>query len=285
MGNTSATENPLAHINTIAKWMKSRKLVVDKGTNEVSGLKEEDETQLKDALQQAVLFTKNKGAGLFVSAILENDKKFVRNEVDVHYLNSLLLCLNYVDIEIQIATAAFIVELCDPLNSEPQGTIFSTTYSALLKEGTVAQVQDLRMRLGSFGFVFPAVLLVFQAREDLQLLGLKILAGLALHPLNRILVAQKMGLQPLIIHLLSVNPVIRIMSSVTISRLVAQPEMYEEVDHNEEILVPDANHKFPKPEFWMRFQENIHQSSMLCLGNTWNNPVKILTKKRSRKKR
>ena len=80
MGNTSATESPIAHINTIAKWMKSRKLVVDKDTSEVSGLQEQDENQLKDALQQAVLFTKNRGAALFVNAILDNDKKFVRKE-------------------------------------------------------------------------------------------------------------------------------------------------------------------------------------------------------------
>ena len=250
MGNTSSTESPVVHITTIAKWMKSRKLVIDKETHEVSGLHEDDEAQLKDALQQAIIITKNRGAAIFVNAILENDKKYILKEVDVHYLNSLHLCLNYVDIEIQIASAGFIAELCDPLNSEPLGTIYNTTYNADLKEGTVQQVQDLRMRLGSFGFVFPAVLLVFQAREDLQLLGLKIVAGLALHPLNRILVAEKMGLQPLIIHILSVNPSIRIMSSVTISRLVAQPEMYDLINHDEEIHIPEAASRFPKADFF-----------------------------------
>ena len=251
MGNAESTETvPVAeHIDTVARWMRSRKLVINEETGDVSGLLENDETELREALQQATLAANTGRTLVLIRGLLKNDKDFIFEETSVHYITALHRCLHYVDVEIQISAAIFVAALCDPANTEPATPVISASHNANLREGTVPEVQDLRMRLGSFGFVYPAVLLSFQPREDLQLLGLEIIAGLALHPLNRILVAKKMGLQPLVIHLLSTNRDIRIMASVTMARLVAQPKNYEDVDHNKHLEVSGTYKKFPVPDF------------------------------------
>ena len=107
------------------------------------------------------------------------------------------------------------------------------------------------MRLGCYGFVYQFILFVLQVRVDIQLLGLRCLACLCLHPLNRITVALNLGLQPLVVHILSSRPKVRTFTLLTMARLSSQPLFADYVNHDEVIIIPKSAEYFHPYPTWI----------------------------------
>ena len=159
--------------------------------------------------------------------------------------------MHYEDIEVQIAATTVLGTLCDPQYSEIGGNTKSVTFNGAFHESMCKESQYFRMRLGCYGFVYRFVLFVLQDRVDIQLLGLQCLTGLCLHPLNRITVALNFGLQPLIVHVLSSHPKIRLYTLLTISRLSCQPAFADIVNRDKAIIVPQSSESFEPFPSWM----------------------------------
>ena len=145
----------------------------------------------------------------------ENDGKIVAVQ-PCSYLEALVACLYYEqNLEMQIISTKIIMYLVDArLQELPLDRSENQAHGPS---------QLLRFRLGLLGAIPPLVLLTFQELEDLQLMGARVLAGLALQPSNRSAIAHSDGLRSLCILALSDEDNVRLMAVTAINRLLAKP--------------------------------------------------------------
>ena len=242
MGNKTSTSKDVIpeHLEVVSTCMNSDDLKENKSTGQLYGLKEAQEDAVTFALTQLDIIIKKSNALATLRAILKNDATYIKNKSGQHFLKDFLSCLHYEDIEVQIAAGTVLGTLCDPQYSETGETAKSTTLNGAFKEGECKEAQYFRMRLGCYGFIYQFILFVLQVRVDIQLLGLRCLACLCLHPLNRITVALNLGLQPLVVHILSSRPKIRAFTLLTMARLSSQPLFADYVNHDDLIIIPKS---------------------------------------------
>jgi hypothetical protein len=151
------------------------------------------------------------------------------------YMEALVECLYYQpNLEMQLVAANIVADLCASRQCEVEADLQPLHFDG----GQSSQhyhslTQLLRFRLGMVGAIPPFVLLTFQGQDDLQLLGTRGLAGLAMHPANRAGIATTDGLRSLVIHTLSHYSTLRATSVIALNRLSIQPRQlvnYDEYD-------------------------------------------------------
>ena len=250
--SNSSSEGVISeHLEVLSTCINRDTIKKNKTNGQLFGLVEKDEDAITFALSQLNIIIKNTNALTALRVILKNDATFTKTKTGKHYMQDLLNCLHYEDIEVQIAAGTVLGTLCDPQYSELDKTAMSTTLNGVFKEGTCKEAQYFRMRLGCYGFVYQFILFVLQIRVDIQLLGLQCLAGLCLHPLNRITVGINLGLQPLVVHILSSRPKIRAYTLLAMARLSYQPLFADFVNHDKLIVVPESAEYFHPYPVWI----------------------------------
>lgn len=185
-------------------------------TSIIGGSKRKDDLVhrlLEDDLEKTKLLVKRRAS----HALQSNEEGGKQVAVQpCSYLEALVACLYYEDnLEMQIISTKIIMHLVDARLTElplDASDVRVHGYSQLL-----------RFRLGLLGAIPPLVLLTFQGLTDLQLIGARALAGMALQPSNRAAIAQADGLRPLCILSLSDTEDVRLMAVMAIKRLIASP--------------------------------------------------------------
>ena len=114
----------------------------------------------------------------------DNDTEQDSRTITSSYMEALVECLYYQpNLEMQLVAANIITELCGSLVEEVEADLqpvhadggqSSKHYDPL--------TQCVRFRFGMTGAIPPLILLTYQGQHDLQLLGTRGLAGLAMHP-------------------------------------------------------------------------------------------------------
>ena len=141
------------------------------------------------------------------------------------YMEAIVACLYYAEnLEMQLVAAHIVKDLCASRPEEIEADVQSlTSDGGQSSKHYHPTTQLLRFRFGLLGTIPELVRLAFQGQNDLQLLGTRSLAGLAMHPANRAAIATSDGLRPLVIHTLSHDVHLRSSSVLALNRLASQP--------------------------------------------------------------
>ena len=154
----------------------------------------------------------------------EGDKE-ERRMITSSYMEAVVECLYYQEnLEIQLVAANIITDLCCSRMEEVEADLQPLHFDGGQSSKHYHPLTHLlRFRFGLLGAIPPLVLLTFQGQHDLQLLGTRGLAGLAMHSSNRAAIATSDGLRPLVIHTLSHDIQLRATSVLALNRVSIQP--------------------------------------------------------------